>query len=210
MIRPLAILLLGLASCHQFEKRSQSPKSDVVDSAIPAMTPSVDKRYGFDEIYNQYMSQDLVSYMENTHPTWSVPNQNRWYPQLFNKYKTNISLVNYVRGDFDGNGLTDAALIVDKGNNLLAAVAFLRGDSSFKTVELTEFKPEGDKIDFLLTLYKPGRYPITDPDLAPSDKKQVDLHYSSIGIGMFKELYEGGNDVYYWYRNQLRSCMIEK
>jgi hypothetical protein len=182
-----------------------------MDSVNTTVTFPAEKKYSLDEIYQKYISEELLSFIEKTHPTWSVPNQNLWYPQLFNKYKTSSSLVDYIRGDFDCNGKMDHALIVDKGKDGLAAVAFLRIDSSFKIVELTQLTPhEGEKIDFVLTLYKPGRYDIEDPDLGPSDPKYVNLACSSVGIGLFKELYEGGNDVYYWERNQLRSCVIEK
>ena len=100
---------------------------------------------------------------------------------------------------------------MDKGRNGLAAVAFLRVDDDFKTIELTEITwREGEKIDFVLSLYQPGYYAITDPDLGPSDQRHVNLTCSSVGIGLFKELYDGGDDVYYWEGNQLRSCVIEK
>ena len=213
MIRLLGILFLGLASCQQLSKTEESPpfESDVVDTTNTNRTQFAEKKYSLDEIYHKYISQELLSYMDKTHPTWSVPNQNMWYPQLFNKYKTNSSLVNYIRGDFDCNGKIDHALIVDKGKNDLAVVAFLGVNSSFKTVELTNIAPiEGVKIDFHLTSYPTGRYDIADPDLEPSDDKYVLLKCNSVGVGSFKELYEGGDDVFYWEQDQLRSCLIEK
>jgi hypothetical protein len=100
-------------------------------------TSVAEKMYSLDEIYEKYLSKELLSYMEKTHPAWSVPNEHMWYPQLFNKYKTDSSLVNYVSGDFDCNGKKDYALIVDNGKNGLAAVAFLGVGNGFKTVELT-------------------------------------------------------------------------
>ena len=93
----------------------------------------------------------------------------------------------------------------------LAAVAFPGMDGNFKTVELTEIKcREGEKFELVLSLYKPGRYDIVDPDLGPTDPKFVNLACGSGGVGLFRELYEGGDDVYYWDRNQLGSCLIEK
>ena len=213
MTRLLVIIFLGLVSCQQHEKTGEGPplKSDVVDSIHTAMSPFGEKKYSLDEIYLKYISEELLSYIEKTHPTWSVPNQNLWYPQLFNKYKTRNSLVNCIQGDWDCNGKMDHALLVDKGRDGAAVVAFLRTDSSFQTVELTQLvHTEGEKIDFHLTLYKPGRYDIEDPDLGPSDKKYVILKCSSVGVGSFKELYEGGDDVYYWEQGHLRSCVIGK
>lgn len=211
MTRLLGFLFFGLTSCQQFEKTNESQPRNNMDSVNTTQSSSAEKKYSLDEIYLRYINQELLSYMEKAHPTWSVPNQNMWYPQLFNKYKTSSSLVNYVRGDFDCNGKTDHALIVDKGRNDLAVVAFLGTDSNFKTVELTDITPIGGvKIDFHLTAYKPGRYAITDPDLEPSDNKYVILKCSSVGIGSFKELYEGGDDVFYWEQGHLRSCVIEK
>lgn len=174
------------------------------------MTLVAEKRYSLDEIYQTYISEELLSYIEKKHPTWSVPNENMWYPKLFSKYKTGSSLVNYLSGDFDCNGKKDQALIVDKGKNILSAVAFLKIDNSFKTVELTEIGPAGEKIEFVLTLYKPGHYKIVDPDLSPSDPKIVNFKCNGVGIGKFNELYEGGRDVFYWDQNQLRSCLIEQ
>ncbi len=212
MTRLIIIPGLILVSC-QLEKKGKhgSIKRDVVDSVITVMGKTPEKIYGLDEIYLRYISKELLSHIEKEHPTWSVPGQNLWYPRLFNKYKTNSSLVNFNQGDFDCNGKTDYALILYKGKNQFAAVAFLRMDAGFKTVELTEIRsPECEKFDFALTLYKPGRYDIADPDLGPSDAKYVNLACSGVGVGMFKELYEGGDDVYYWEGDQLRSCVIEK
>jgi hypothetical protein len=220
----LAIVLIGLASCQQMKKTDESPQfkddvagnivdsiGNVVDSMYTASRPANEKRYSLDEVYQKYVSDELLKYIGATHPSWSVPNQNLWYPQLFNKYKTNNSLVNYVSGDFDCNGKKDYALILDKGKAGLAAVAFLKTDSSFKTVELTEIGPlKGERIELYLTLYKPGTYNISDPDLHPSDPTYIKFKCSSVGIGTFKELYEGGNDVYYWHQGELQSCVIEK
>jgi hypothetical protein len=213
MTKLLAILFLGLASCQQLEKTDESaPSKDrVVDSINSPMSTAVaEKNYSLDEIYQKYISVELLSYLEAKYPTWSVPNENMWYPQLFHKYKTDSSLVNYISGDFDCNGQNDQVLIVDKGKNMLSVVAFLRVGDSFKTVELTEIGPAGEKIEFVLTLYKPGRYQIADPDLGPSDSKIANFKCNGVGIGKFKELYEGGNDVFYWDHNELRSCVIEK
>ena len=212
MNRLFGFVCIGLLCCQQSGNtgKQSSINSAVVDSISMTMTAVEEKRYSLDEVYLKYLSEDLQTYIQTTHPSWQVPNQNLWYPQLFNKYKTNHSLVNYISGDFDGNGKTDHALIIDKGRNDLAVVAFLRVDSTFKTVELTVLSREGEKINYVLTLYKPGRYTIADPDLGPTDKKQVILKSSSVGIGLFKELYEGGDDVYYWNNGELRSCVIEK
>jgi hypothetical protein len=221
--RFFGIIFLVVMSCQQPEKTNEqsSIKSRSTDSANSEakdggqMTPNVskqsdEKQYSLDQMYNRYISEELLSYINKSHPTWSVPNQNLWYPQLFDKYKTSNSLVNYIQGDFDCNGKTDYALIVDKGKNILSAVAFLRFNDRYKTVELTELGNAGEKIAFRLKLYKAGHYDIADPDLDPSDPKFVNLKCSGVGIGHFKELYEGGDDVYYWEKGELRSCVIEK
>ena len=95
MIKLFAILLLGLTSCQQFEKTEESPpfKKDVVDSMNSPITSVAERMYSLDEIYKKYLSVELLSYIEKTRPTWSVPNEHMWYPQLFNKYKTESSLV---------------------------------------------------------------------------------------------------------------------
>ncbi|MGV3588716.1 MAG: hypothetical protein ACO1OF_17055 [Adhaeribacter sp.] len=194
------------------EKTNESPllKNDVVEPMNSPLVEVAQKRYSLDEIYQKYISTELLLYIEKKHPTWSIPNENMWYPQLFNKYKTDSSLVNYITGDFDCNGKKDQALIVDKGKNSLSAVIFLKVGNSFETVKLTEIGAADEKIEFVLTLYKPGRYNIIDPDLSPSDLNTVDFKCNGVGIGKFKELYEGGNDVFYWNRNQLQSCLIEE
>jgi hypothetical protein len=212
MTRLLGIIFFGFVSCQQQEKGHEQPsyKSEVVDSMQSTLKQFEEKKFSLDEIYEKYISEELQSYLERNHPAWSVPNQNRWYPQLFNKYKTRSSLVNYIQGDFDCNGKMDYALIIDKGNNILGTVAFLRFNKNFKTVELTELGNPNEKINYTLTLYKPGRYDIADPDLNDTDQKYVNLKCSSVGIGYFKELYGGGDDVFYWQQGELRSCMIEK
>ncbi|KAA5549052.1 hypothetical protein F0145_00155 [Adhaeribacter rhizoryzae] len=194
------------------EKVNELPplKNDVVEPMKSIISEDAQKKYSLDEIYQKYISTELLLFIEKNHPAWSIPNENMWYPQLFNKYKTDSSLVNSIAGDFDCNGQKDQALIVDKGKNSLSAVVFLKVDNSFEAVELTEIGAAGEKIEFVLTLYKPGRYNIIDPDLSPSDLNTVDFKCDGVGIGKFKELYEGGNDVFYWNRNQLQSCLIEE
>jgi hypothetical protein len=211
MNRSLLFFLLALISCQPNETGNNiEPMGAVVDSVNGKSQLANEKKFSLDEIHRQFIVPELLSYLERTHPTWSVPDQNKWYPQLFNKYKTKIALVSYVSGNFDCTGKTDYALIVDKGNNTLAAVAFLGNDSSFKTVELTDLpRGEGEKIDFALTLYKPGKYTIADPDLKPSDSRRVTFNCNGVGIGTFKELYEGGDQVYYWDKKNLLSCVIE-
>ncbi len=100
--------------------------------------------------------------------------------------------------------------MLDKGDGRLAAVAFLSKSDSFKTVELTELpEDEKDKINWQLALFKPGKYNTADPDLDPKDR-HVNFKCPAIGIGYFKELYEGGRDVYYWDNGELRSCLIDE
>jgi hypothetical protein len=137
-----------------------------------------------------------------------MPNQFQWYPQLFAKYKSDSTLVDYISGDFDCNGQKDYALIVEKENAVPAVVLFLRINNSFKTVELTEMKKQ-DNYEVMLTLYKPGKYRIIDPDLKASDPTTVHLKCSAIGLTPFKELYEEPSEVFYWENNELRSCMIK-
>src|SRR3982750_4296453 len=110
MTKLFAILLLGFASCQHLEKThpSQQVKNDVVDSMSSPIAVN-EKRYSLDEIYQKYAGEELLSYIEKTHPAWSLPNENMWYPQLFKKYKTYNSLVNYVSGDFDCDGKKDYA-----------------------------------------------------------------------------------------------------
>ena len=205
------LIVLALASCQQVKTNNPVKELEpMVDSMERAMAPGEKKHY-LDAIYRNYINQELLAYLEKTHPAWSVPNQNRWYPRLFDKYRTNNSLVNFISGDFDCTGSKDYALIVDKGKGGLAAVAFLGDGSSFKTVELTDITPLGEgKIEFVLTLYKPGKYNIIDPDLDPSDPKHITFRCNSVGIGVFEELYEGGDQVYYWTGNELQSCLIDR
>ena len=153
----------------------------------------------------------LVDYLQKEHPDWTVPNELEWYPELFKKYWNDSALVSTVSGDFDGNGHKDCALLIDQGNGKLAAVAFLYDGLRYRTQQLTELTAiETDRIVSRLILYKPGRYTISDPDLAPGDNRTIDFKHPAIGVGLFKELYEGGDDVFYWDNNQLKSCVIDK
>jgi len=212
-MRKMAILIMiSLTACGENKTSTTDTKIDssVVDSAISITNNKApQKRYSLDEIYNQYINPQLLEYLENTHPTWSVPNQNMWHPQLFKKYSGDSTLVNYVSGDFNCDGLKDYALLVDKGNNMLAAVAFIKQGNSFKTQELTEFPYRNtERIEDHLKVFTPGSYKTEDPDIDPADRK-LTLKCAAVAIGPFKELYEGGKDVYYWEKGELRSSIIE-
>lgn len=210
MKKIITTLALGLASCGQVETHDDIKNADsMVVAGADTLLKSNGPTYSMDEIYGKYLSPRLLAYLKNAHPAWSIPNQNKWYPKLFDKYKTGNSLVNYISADFNCDGTKDYALLLDKGKGMLAAVAFLSNNDSLTTVELTEFKQdEEEKINYALTLFSPGRYNTADPDLAPGER-HVNFKCAAIGIGYFKELYEGGNDVYYWDNNELRSCVIE-
>lgn len=210
IIKLAAISILVLASCVRGGTTADKTiKDSMVMAGVDSLLNSDGPTYGMDEIYQHYFDQGLQAYIKKTHPIWSIPTQNKWHPQLFNKYKTDSSLVNYISGDFDCNGKKDHALLLDKGKGILAVVAFLSKGDSFSTVELTEnINREGEKIEFVLTLFKPGSYNTIDPDIEPASR-HVSLKCYGIGIGFFKELYEGGNDVYYWEKDELRSCLIE-
>ena len=211
MIRLTAILLLVFLSCR--EPKTRGNDSVGIDSAemtnVTALLKSDGPTFSMDEIYQKFINQQLQEYLKKKHPKWSVPSQNKWYPKLFDKYKTDSALVNYLSGDFDCNGTKDCALLLDKGNRRLAAVAFLSNSDSFRTVELTELSDEGDKINWRLTLFRPGKYNTADPDVDSNDR-YVTFKCPAIGIGYFKELYEGGRDVYYWDNRELRSCLIDE
>lgn len=211
VIKLTVILILALASCSGDGTTVDSNKigdSIFVDS-LESLLKSDGTTYSMDEFYEHYLDEDLQVYLLKTHPLWSIPSRNKWYPRLFDKYKTDTSLVNYISADFDCNGEKDHALLLDKGKGVLGVVAFLSKGNSFSTVQLTENgNREGEKIEFALTLFSPGRYDTDDPDIEPG-LRHVTLQCYGIGIGLFKELYDGGNDVYYWEKNELRSCLIE-
>ena len=216
MVRLTAILFLIFTSCGESKKPTndnvgiEASKVQAELKMVTDTSKSDGPMYSMDELYQQIMNRQLQIYLLNNHPKWSVPNQNKWYPKLFNKYKTKTSLVNYLSGDFDCSGTADYALLLDKGDGHLAVVAFLSISDSFKTVELTEWpEEEGDKINWQLTLFKPGKYNTDDPDTEPKDR-HVNFKCPAIGIGSFEELYEGGRDVYYWEGGELRSCFIDE
>jgi hypothetical protein len=209
----LTVLLLSTGACMEPKvKENKTAINELRDTL--KMTPRLTggkQLDSLDHIYIKYINPQLLSYLQKEHPEWTVPKQTLWYPNLFNKYKTDSSLVNYIGGDFNCDGTKDYALIIDKGDQALSAVAFLADNESFKTEELTGLMPrEAEKFDFTFKLYKPGRYNLSDPDLRPTDPKYVNLKCPGVGIGSFNELYEGGDDVFYWDKNELRSCLIEE
>jgi hypothetical protein len=209
----LIISIVVIISCRQAGNTAE--KENLQDTVLPAMWESSDslneKKYIVDDVHAKFLDSKLVDYIQKEHPDWTVPNEIEWYPELFKKYMNDSALVSTVSGDFDGNGNKDCALLIDQGNGKLAAVAFLYDGLRYRTQQLTEITAiETDKIVSRLILYKPGRYTISDPDLAPGDNRTIHFKHPAIGVGLFKELYEGGDDVYYWDNNELKSCFIDK
>lgn len=203
-----------LVACRQFKTDDNSVIKDTANiEKLSSFTKKESPTYSMDDIYQTYINPQLQDYLKKKHPTWSVPDRSKWYPQLFNKYKTDRSLVNYISEDFDCNGKKDYALLLDKGGGVLAVVAFLSTGTSFTTVELTENINYGghaaEKIEFALTLYKPGKYNTSDPDIA-IEARHINLKCYAIGIGLFEELFEGYNDVFYWDKKELKSCLIKQ
>ncbi|HEU4901855.1 MAG TPA: hypothetical protein VFT06_03660 [Flavisolibacter sp.] len=209
----LIISVVVLTSCRQADNSTEKENSQDT-LAMPMMEPSDsfnEKKDVVDDVHAKFLDSKLVDYLQKEHPNWTVPNEYEWYPELFKKYMSDSALVSTVSGDFDGNGNKDCALLIDQGNGKLAAVAFLYDGLRYRTQQLTEITAiETDKIVSRLILYKPGRYTISDPDLAPGDNRTIDFKHPAIGVGLFKELYEGGDDVFYWNNNQLKSCFIEE
>jgi hypothetical protein len=213
MIKLAIILCVGLLSCSEGGNSldNKNPTDTLSEPLMKPVIPPDEMKISFDAVYQKYLPATLIDYLQKEHPTWSMPNENMWYPQLYKKYKTGNSLANYITGDFDGNQYKDYALLISTDSGSLSVIAFLNDNHTYKTIKLTEVPREGnEKIDYVLTLYQPGKYSSSDPDPGPAHSEIVNFTHPAIGIGRFKELYDGGNDVFYWDKNELKSCLIDK
>ncbi|MCW3074665.1 MAG: hypothetical protein JWP69_1734 [Flaviaesturariibacter sp.] len=174
-----------------------------------SMGGSEQKAGTWDAVYKKYIPLNLKDYIIKNHPGWSIPDRYRWHPNLFDKYRTENAVPPIVSGDFDCNGSTDYALLMDKNKKGLAVMLFLGNGPSFSSQILTQnLVHDVPKIEYVLSIVKPGVYKTIDPD-READSPPVKLQCPSIGIGLFKELYDGSRDVYYFDKGELKSCLID-
>ncbi len=162
-----------------------------------------------DAVYEKYIPKNLQDYIIKNYPQWSIPERYRWHPNLFDKYRAERSAAPIISDDFNCDGKKDYAVLMDKQKKGLAVMLFLANEQSFTSQVLTEnLVHDVPKIEYVLSVVKPGLYKTIDPDMeGPS--QSVRLLCAGIGIGLFKELYDGGKDVYYIANGELRSCLIE-
>lgn len=97
MIRITAVIIVGFFSCKQQTSTGNISllKDTVLFEKMADGIESDGPAYSLDEMYQQYLNEELHEFLKKEHPIWSVPNKNKWYPGLFQKYKTEYSLVNY-------------------------------------------------------------------------------------------------------------------
>jgi hypothetical protein len=206
-----ALILLALLSCKQqtttgATKIIGDTKTPGDTSPVPAKTSSgrgmidtFDQRSN--NTYQRYIDQRLKSYLDTASGGWALPAPNRWDTVWFNLYHEDSSLVNYVSGDFDCNGIKDYALILKKANGTIGAYAFLSMGSTFKSEEIIEFgKDTGQQIDIGLDLLPPGTYHYIEPD-SEKEPPPIKLKCNSIQVMYF----ERAAETYYWEKGKFKS-----
>jgi len=209
-------------SAPTFQTSPDSALMDSLERISNTFTKEDRKRYPLEEVYREYVDSALLDYLAKNHPTWSIPGNNMWYPELFKKYKTEGSLVNYVPADFNGDGLKDYALLLHQEKDTFRVVAFLRDGNSFKTEELSRIIHQSDRgydshyginskrrrMEWHIRIFKPGKYNITDVDIEVEDRRTV-LTLPGIGVGLFQELYDGSMNVHCWMERGFHSWGME-
>ena len=144
-----------------------------------------------DAVYENYLPQNLKEYISTNYPEWSLPERYRWHPNLFKKYMRDTTLAPIVSGDFNCDGKKDYALLMDRNKKGLTLMLFLAHEQSFLGQILTQnLVHEVPKIEYVLSVVAPGVYKTIDPD-REAETQSVRLQCTSIGIGLFKELYDG-------------------
>ena len=91
-------------------------------------------------IYTRYVPVNLLQHLSASLPEWSIPDPSAWEKRWWDYYKTNVTLVNYMPGDFNCDGAKDYAMVLTNRNNNVAAWAFLAKGNSFENKKLDEFQ----------------------------------------------------------------------
>ncbi|HEX8332100.1 MAG TPA: hypothetical protein VF622_05730 [Segetibacter sp.] len=202
----IALLVFGFFSCGQDVSTADNKTiDDTTENAnkqsVSNTSPSVNSDRYSSGIFEQYIDPQLKAYLDNTFKGWTLPAPNRWDTVWFNQYKSDSTLVNYISGDFDCNGMKDYALLFKKANGVLAAYAFLSTDNLFKAAELVDLgKDEGEHIEIGLELLPPGKYNHIDP-VSDEDPPPVTIKCNSVQVLNF----ERAAETFYWEKGKFKS-----
>jgi hypothetical protein len=201
-----ALLIFGLLSCRQ---STTTGNAKAIDNSSQIVLVSAGSSNGISQkgdndsskIYDKYIDRGLRAYMDTAFTDWTLPPTNRWDTVYFNLYQGDSSLVNYVSGDFDCNGMKDFVLVLQKRTGVLGVYAFLSTGSSFKPAEIMDLgKDTGEQIAIGLDLLPPGNYQYLEPG---SEVEAPPIKIRCNGIRVLH--FENTAETFYWEKGKFKS-----
>lgn len=149
--------------------------------------------------YQQYITTQVQTLLTNLLPDWHMPDPAAWEKYWFDQYKSDTSLVNFARADFNGDHRPDYALILQSSQNKLAVWVFQSENNTYRPFKLTEMKTAKPPIQMGLELRRPGIFDYTDAETGRA--KTMTSPYPAISVLWF----ETSSETFYWSNNRYRS-----
>jgi hypothetical protein len=194
---PVLFTLL-LFACGQNSTEKKTITDTVQQRASPDTT--IGEKTPAGSIYDQYLPQALKSYVQQSLPEWKLPDPTAWEKYWFDEYKKDKSLVNFITGDFNCDGLADHALILLNQQGDIGAWAFLAKDGSFEKTKLDQFENlSGGPIGTGLLILEKGEHSYLGPE--GEIEKPVKVKCEGVTVIFFEKAARS----YYWENGEVKA-----
>jgi hypothetical protein len=182
------LFTLFLFACGQNSSEKNTP-----DTAISSNIPPI-------AIYDQYLPQALVSYVQQSLPEWKLPDPTAWEKYWFDEYKKEKSLVNFITSDFNCDNVADHALILLNQKGDIGVWAFLARDGSFEKTKLDQFENlSGGPIGAGLLILEKGEHSYLGPE--GEIEKPVKVNCEGVTVIFFEKAARS----YYWENGKVKA-----
>jgi len=191
---PVCILALMFVACKHPAKNSVSQvkrNSQVV--AAKRKTVEKEPLSLYDStVYKKYIPASVFDLMHQYLPEWNFPAPSSWEKIWFDEYKKGGSFIDYTFADFNGDGKTDYAFILD--SNKVYAFWVLQSEvNKYIPMKLVNIGASKDSVfNIGISLYPKGKLDYIDFD--NDNPEPIHLKNPAITI----EELESMAETYYW------------
>ena len=197
-------MIVSLPAC----KRTPTHSKIKIDTSIKVSKPDTPHTVKKDTIptytlavYKSYIPKAVNAMLEEKLPGWKLPSPDTWEKYWFNAYKKDNALVDYVNGNFNGDGKPDYALLLENDQHAFIIWVLQSGVNDYKAIELKELTEATSPLNIGLELIGKGKLNYLSMNENADDIKTLDLKYQAIQVSYF----EASAETFYWKNGKYQS-----
>ncbi len=153
-------------------------------------------------VYDKYFPAELRNYLKDSLSDWYIPDPEEWDNLWFQTYMNPDALVNFIRGDFNGDKKTDYAVLLKDKHKAVAAWAIQTDNNGFTKIKLEDCGIFNPHIQAALQIIEPGKLEYIDPE-SDDPPKPLMLQHPAIQV----EYFETSATTYYWDKNKYKAVV---